>query len=38
MKKSYKIETVDKRDVVVQLKASEISIEELLIGLKGFKL
>ena len=38
---SYKIETVDKRDVVVQLKASEIVIKEffkdLLIELKGFK-
>ena len=38
---SYKIEIVDKRDVVVQLKASEISIVELfkdlLTELKGFK-
>ena len=38
---SYKIEIVDKRDVVVQLKASKISIVELfkdlLIELKGFK-
>ena len=38
---SYKIEIVDKRLVVVQLKASEISIKELfkdlLIELKGFK-
>ena len=38
---SYKIEIVDKRDFVVQLKASEISIAELfknlLIELKGFK-
>ena len=38
---SYKIEIVDKRDVVFQLKASEISIVELLkdllIELKGFK-
>ena len=38
---SYKIEIVDKRDVVTQLKASEISIKELfkdlLIELKGFK-
>ena len=38
---SYKIEIVDKRDVIVQLKASEISIKELLkvlfIELKGFK-
>ena len=39
--RSYKIEIVDKRDVIVQLKASEISIKELfkdlLIELKGFK-
>ena len=39
--KTYEIEIVDKRDVVVQLKASEISIVELfkdlLIELKGFK-
>ena len=38
---SYKIEIVDKIDVVVQLKASEISIKklfkDLLIDLKGFK-
>ena len=38
---SYKIEIVDKRDVVVQLKASKTSIVELLkdllIALKGFK-
>ena len=38
---SYKIEIVDKRDVIVQLKASEISIvqlfKDLLIELKGFK-
>ena len=38
---SYKIEIVDKRDVVVQLKASKISIVELfkdlLIELKGLK-
>ena len=38
---SYKIEIGDKKDVVVQLKASEISIKELfkdlLIELKGFK-
>ena len=37
---SYKIELVDKRDVAVQLKASEILIKELfkhlLIELKGF--
>ena len=39
--RSYKIEIVDKRDVIVQLKASKISIKELfkdlLIELKGFK-
>ena len=39
--RSYKIEIVDKRDVVIQLKASEISFKvlfnKLLIGLKGFK-
>ena len=39
--RSYKIELVDKRDVAVQLKASEIVIKELfkdlLIELKGFK-
>ena len=39
--RSYKIEIVDKRDVGVQLKASEIFIKELfkdlLIELKGFK-
>ena len=38
---SYKIEIVDKKDIVVQLKASEIVIKELfkdlLIELKGFK-
>ena len=38
---SYKIEIVDKRDVIVQLKASKISIVELfknlLIELKGFR-
>ena len=38
---SYKIEIADKRDVVVQLKSSEISLKELfknlLIELKGFK-
>ena len=38
---SYKIEIIDKRDVTVQLKASEIVIKELLknllIELKGFK-
>ena len=39
--RSYKIEIVDKRDVIVQLKARKISIAELfkdlLIELKGFK-
>ena len=39
--RSYKIEVVDKRYVIVQLRASEISIKELfkdlLIELKGFK-
>ena len=39
--RSYKIEIVDKRDVVIQLKASELSVKEffkdLLIELKGFK-
>ena len=39
--RSYKTEIVDKRDVIVQLKASKISIGEffkdLLIELKGFK-
>ena len=39
--RSYKIEIVDKRDVIIQLKASELSIEELfkelLNELKGFK-
>ena len=39
--RTYKIEIADKRDVVVQLKASKISIVELLkdllIELKGFK-
>ena len=39
--RNYKIEIVDKRDVVVQLKASQISIVELfkdlLIEFKGFK-
>ena len=38
---SYKIEIVDKRNVVVQLKASKISIKKLFqdlpIELKGFK-
>ena len=39
--RTYKIEIVDKGDMIVQLKSSEISIVELfkdlLIGLKGFK-
>ena len=39
--RSYKIKIVDKRDVIVQLKASKIGIVELfkdlLIELKGFK-
>ena len=39
--RSYKIEIVDKRDVVIQLKVSEIVIKklfrDLLIELKGFK-
>ena len=39
--RSHKIEIVDRRDVIVQLKASEISIVELfkdlLIEFKGFK-
>ena len=39
--RSYKIEIVDNRDVIAQLKASETSIKELvkglLIELKGFK-
>ena len=39
--RTYKMEIVDKRDLVVQLKASKISIVEffrdLLIELKGFK-
>ena len=30
--RSYKIEIVDKKDVIVQLKASEISIKELFKG------
>ena len=38
---SYEIEIVDKKDVIVQLKASKLSIAELfkglLTGLKGFK-
>ena len=39
--KTYKIEIFDRRDVIVQLKSSEISIKELfkdlLVELKGFK-
>ena len=39
--KSYNIEIVDKKNVIVQLKSSEITIAELLkdllIELKGFK-
>ena len=39
--RSYRIEIVDKRDVIVQLKASKLSIielfKDLLIELKGFK-
>ena len=39
--KTYKIEIVDKRDVIAQLKSREISIkelfEDLLVELKGFK-
>ena len=39
--RSYKIEIVDKKDVIVQLKASKISLKELfkdlLIELKRFK-
>ena len=38
---SYKVEIVDKKDVIVQLKSSEISIEnlfkDLLVELKRFK-
>ena len=38
---SYKIEIVDKKDVVIQLKTSKISIEnlfkDLLVEMKGFK-
>ena len=34
---SYKVEIVDKKDVIIQLKASEISIVELFKNLKGFK-
>ena len=39
--RSYKVEIVDKKDVIVQLKSSEISINDLfkylLVELKGFK-
>ena len=39
--RSYKIEIVDKRDVIIQLKASKLSVKELfkelLNELKGFK-
>ena len=39
--RTYKIEIVNKRDVIVQLKSSEINLKELfkslLIELKGFK-
>ena len=39
--RSYKVEIVDKKDVIVQLKSSEISIKDLfkylLVELKGFK-
>ena len=39
--RTYKIEIIDKRDTIVQLKASKISIvklfKDLLIELKGFK-
>ena len=39
--RSYKVEIVDKRDVIIQLKSSKISIKDLfkdvLIELKGFK-
>ena len=38
---SYKIEIVDKKDMITQLKSIEISIENLfkylLMGMKGFK-
>ena len=38
---SYKIEIIDKKDVIAQLKSSEISIEhlfkDLLVEMKGFK-
>ena len=39
--RSYKVEIVAKKDVIVQLKTSKISIEnffqDLLVGIKGFK-
>ena len=39
--RSYKVEIIDKRDVIIQLKASKTSIEnlfkDLLVGMKGFK-
>ena len=39
--RSYKVEIIDKRDVIIQLESSKISIEnlfkELLVELKGFK-
>ena len=39
--RSYKIQIVDKKDVIIQLKSSEISLKELfkdfLIEMKGFK-
>ena len=39
--RSYKVEVVDKKDLIVQLKSSEISIKDLLkdllVELKGFK-
>ena len=39
--RSYKVETVDKKDVIVQLKSSKSSIndlfKDLLVELKGFK-
>ena len=38
---SYKIKIIDKKDVIIQLKSSEISIEnlfkDLLMEMKGFK-
>ena len=35
--RSYKIEIVDKRDVIIQLKSSKIAIKDLFKELKGFK-